>query len=194
MRPRDRSLKSGFTLVETIISMSILVFLILALFTIMTSNLTALFNSKSRSIALNLAQEKIENLKNLSYDNLATQGGNIYPAGSIVDDEVIIRNNLRFRIHTDIRYIDNPYDGNALGTIPNKPTDLYSYDYKKATVEIYTATGTTKLAVLSTDVAAKAAETSSNTGVLIIRVIDASGSPVSNATVQVTNTNPNPDV
>jgi len=186
--------KPGFTIIETIFSMAILTFLILALFSIMTSNLAALFNTKSRSVALNIAQEKIEDLKNMPYDSLATVSGTIYPAGAVLDQETLVRNNLRLKVTTDIRYVDNTYDGNATGTVPNKPVDLYSYDYKKITVRIYTANGSQKLAELSSDIAAKAAETAGNTGVLIVRVINAAGAPVENATVQIINTNPNPDV
>lgn len=165
--------------------------LLVALFTIITTNLAHLFQSKARSIALQVAQESLENLKNMSYDSLATKQGTIYPPGTINDDEILTRNNLRFKIHTDIRYVDDPYDGLASG---GSKVDLYPYDYKKATIQIYTANGTQKLAEISTDIAAKAAETTGNTGVLIIRVINAAGLPVEAASVQITNPIPNPDV
>ena len=184
---------AGFTLIESLFGMVILTILLVALFTIISTNLANLFQSKARSMALAIAQEKLENLKNLPYDSLATQGGTIYPSGSIPDNENLTHNNLRFRVHIDIRYVDNDYDGNIGGT-GGKPADLYPYDYKKATVQIYTATGSMKLAELSSDVAAKAAETTGNTGVLILRVINAAGTPVEGATVQITNTKQSPNV
>lgn len=192
---RHRSLPpSGFTILETIIGTTILTVVTLALFAVMSANLTSLFQGKARGIALAIAQEKMEDLKNLPYDSLSTKSGTIYPAGTIPDSETITRNGLKFNILIDIRYIDNPYDGDAAGTVQGKPADLYSYDYKKVTVQILNPSGTTQLAKLSTDIAAKAAETAGNTGVLLIKVINAAGSPVENASVQITNTNPNPDV
>ncbi len=184
----------GYTIIEALIGITILTMVTLALFAVMTANLTTLFQSRARGIALAIAQEKIENLKNLPYDSLATQTGTIYPAGAIADNETIVRNGLTFKVHTDIRYVDNTYDGNAAGTIQGKPADLYSYDYKKVTIQISTPTGSAQLAELSSDIAAKAAETAGNTGVLLIKAINAAGNPVEGAMVQITNTNPNPDV
>ncbi len=191
LRSTQRRHPTGFTLIESLIGMVIMTILLVALFTIITTNLAHLFQSKARSIALQVAQEKLENLKNMPYDALATKAGTIYPPGNIDDNETLTRNNLRFKIHTDIRYVDNPYDGLSSG---GSSIDLYPYDYKKATIQIYTANGAQKLAEISTDIAAKAAETTGNTGVLIIRVINAAGNPVEGATVQVINLNPNPDV
>ena len=188
------SKRPGFTIIESLIGITILTMVSIALFSVMASNLSNLFQSKARGIALAIAQEKIEDLKNLPYDSLSTQGGNIYPPGSILDNEDMTRNGLKFRIHTDIRYIDNDYDGNASGTVSGKPVDLYSYDYKKVTITITDPKGTTQLAQLSSDIAAKAAETAGNTGVLLVKVIDAAGIAVEGATVQITNQNPNPDV
>ncbi|MCC7543322.1 carboxypeptidase regulatory-like domain-containing protein [bacterium] len=185
---------AGYTIIEALIGITILTMVTLALFAVMTANLTTLFQSRARGIALAIAQEKLENLKNLPYDSLATQSGTIYPAGTIPDNETIIRNGLTFKVHTDIRYVDNSYDGNVTGTVQGKPTDLYSYDYKKVTIQVSTPTGSAQLAELSSDIAAKAAETAGNTGVLLIKAINASGNPVEGATVQITNTNPNPDV
>lgn len=193
-RRPDLRKRNGFTIIESLIGITILTMVSIALFAVMASNLTNLFQSKARGIALAIAQEKIENLKNLPYDSLSTQAGTIYPPGNVLDDETITRNNLNFKIHTDIRYIDNEYDGNAAGTVGGKPVDLYSYDYKKITITISDPKGSTQLAELSSDVAAKAAETAGNTGVLLVKVINAAGSPVENATVQITNQNPNPDV
>lgn len=193
LTPSKSQQPRGFTLIESLFGMVILTILLVALFTIISTNLAHLYQSKARSIALQIAQEKLENLKNLPYDSLATQTGTIYPAGTISDNEIILRNNLRFRIHTDIRYVDNDYDGNSAGG-GGKPADLYPYDYKKTTIQVFAGTGQLKLAELSSDVAAKAAETSGNTGVLIIRVINAAGTPVEGATVKITNTKQSPNV
>ncbi len=186
--------KLGFTLIETVIAMSLMAFMFLAIFSLITTNLTLLFSSKIRSTSIGLAQEKLEELKNLPYDSLATKSGSIYPAGTILDEEIITRNGLKLNVVTDIRYVDNQFDGNLDGTVPSKPVDLYPYDYKKATITIMSTDKKKTYARLSTDIAAKTAETAGNTGVLIVKVIDANGNPIEAANVSIVNTQLSPAV
>ena len=150
--------------------------------------------SKAKVSAVALANEKMEVIRNMSYDDLATQTGPIYPPGDILDSEIIESNSMEFRVETDIRYVDDPYDGNAAGTIPGKPQDIYPYDYKKVTVTIYKTDRTASLAILSTNVSSKAAETPTNTGILYLCIIDAAGAPVSMAEVIVVNDDVSPPV
>jgi hypothetical protein len=194
LRRNQISYHAGVSLVETIIGLSLMAFMLLAIFTLITVNYNLLFSSKAKSIGITLAQEKVEELKNMPYDSLSTQRGTIYPAGNIDDEIVESRNNLRFLVKTDIRYVDNNYDGNNEDTVPGQPRDLYPYDYKKITVTTLSPDGRRQYAQISTDIAAKAAETSGNTGVLIVRVIDANGNPVEAATVKVQNSSLSPEV
>lgn len=150
--------------------------------------------SKAKVAAVALANEKMEMIRNMPYDDLATLTGPIYPAGDIPDSEILEKNSMEFRVETDIRYIDDPFDGNAMGTIEGKPVDVYPYDYKKVTVTVYKTDRTASLAILSTNVASKAAETATNTGILYLCVIDAAGTPVANADVLITNDNVSPAV
>lgn len=184
----------GFTLIETVISMSLMAFMFLAIFSLITTNLSLLFSSKLRTTSVGLAQEKLEELKNLPYDSLATQSGTIYPAGTIPDEEVVSRNGLKLKVVTDIRYVDNDFDGNLSGTAPSKPVDLYPYDYKKVTISVQSMDKKKTYARLSSDIAAKTAETAGNTGVLIVKVIDANGNPVEAANVSISNTQQSPAV
>jgi protocatechuate 3,4-dioxygenase beta subunit len=117
----------------------------------------------------------------------------------LLDDENVTRNNFKFRVHTTISYVDDPYDGYstcpcASGPAQGKPKDLYPYDYKKSEISVYLRSSGQRIAMVTTDVAGKAAETSSNTGILNITVLNASGQPVANANVHIVNTVPNPDV
>lgn len=186
--------KKGLSAIEIIVSISVLSMVILAISSIFTFNLSMITLTKARSVGLGLATEKLENLKNMPYDSLATQHGTIYPSGNIPDNENVSVSGLKLRVDTVITYVDNPYDGNYDGTIAGKPKDIYPYDYKKVTVKVYLATGNREVATLSTDIAGKVAETSSNTGIILIKVLDANGNPLPGASVHITNINPNPDV
>jgi hypothetical protein len=191
--------EGGFTLVELVFGAVIMAMMVAAVGELYISNLNTVVLGKSRALGLAIANEKIETLRDLPYDSLATQGGNIYPPGNIMDNEVVVRDSFKFNVHTDISYVDDPYDGYitcpcASGPAKGKPQDLYPYDYKKAQITVTLASSNVKVATLTTDLAGKAAETSSNTGILSITVLDASGNPVQNANVTITNINPSPAV
>jgi hypothetical protein len=65
--------------------------------------------------------------------------------------------------------------------------DSVPVDYKRISVEALKVGTPTILTKLSSNAAAKAAETPSNTGMLLVKVTNAQGAPVSDATVTVTN-------
>lgn len=174
--------------------MVILTIIIISTVELFAGNVLSLGLGRARAAGLALANEKLEYLRDLPYDSLATQHGAIYPAGSISDDEYLTRNNIRFRVHTDISYVDDPFDGNLDGTISGKPKDLYPYDYKKAEITVYTVNGGSKVSTLTTNIGAKAAETSSNTGILRVKVLNANGQAVEDASVHITNTTVSPGV
>lgn len=187
---RNHTLKNnqgGFTLLESVIAMVMVAIIVVSSVSLFSSNMLSLQLGNSRSAALALANEKMEYLRDLPYDSLATQNGDIYPGGSINDNQEITRNNIKFRVNIRIKFVDDPFDGNAEGTVPSKPTDLYSYDYKQAEVKIYTVNDNRLSAMLSTNISGKAAETATNTGILRIKVLDANGQPVEAASVNISN-------
>ncbi|TAK89206.1 prepilin-type N-terminal cleavage/methylation domain-containing protein [Patescibacteria group bacterium] len=184
----------GFTLLESLVGVAIVAIMATAVVSVFATNIVTMNLSQSRSTGLALANEKMEYLRDLPYDSLATQHGAIYPAGNILDTETVTRNNASYRVETSIRYVDDPFDGNLDGTINGKPQDLYPYDYKQAEIKVYTAKTNVKVATLTTNVAAKAAETSSSTGILRTKVQDANGQPVADATVHITNPSVSPAV
>lgn len=186
--------KQGFTLIESLVGVAIVAIMAVAIVGLFSSNLITMNLSQKRATGLALANEKMEYLRDLPYDSLATQNGPIYPAGNISDTETVTRNNAVYRVDTLIRYVDDPFDGNLDGTIAGKPQDLYPYDYKLAEIKVFVANTNTKVATLTTNIAAKAAETSSSTGILRTKVQDANGQPVPDATVHITNTTVNPAV
>lgn len=186
--------QQGFSLLEAIISVAMVSMMAVAVVGLFSGNILSLGLSQSRATGLALANEKMEYLRDLPYDSVATQDGPIYPAGTILDNEDVTRNGIKFRVQTFIKYADDPFDGNLDGTIAGKPQDLYPYDYKLAEIRVYLRNNNAKVATLTTNIAAKAAETASNTGILRINVQDANGQPVEDATVKITNTTLNPNV
>ena len=191
--------EGGFTLVEVVFGAVIMALMVASIGQLFISNINTVVLGKSRAIGVALVNEKMEALRDLPYDSVATQAGTIYPPGNILDNETVVKDNYKFSVHTDINYVDDPYDGYAScpcasGPAAGKPQDLYPYDYKKAQITVKLASSGAVVATATTDIAGKAAETSSNTGILQVKVIDSNGLPVANANVTILNTSPNPDV
>lgn len=185
---------SGFTLVEILVDISIFALVALAVLSAYMASFRTLDLSKAKIAAVALANERMEGLRNMPYDSLATEHGLIYPPGNLLDNETIIRQGITFNVKISISYVDDPFDGNAAGTIAGKPKDLYSYDYKKAEVTVSKEGMSGHLARLTSNVAAKAAETPSNSGIVRICVVDSASLPVSGATITIYNDQVSPKV
>lgn len=190
----DSQREGGFTLIETILGLVVMSIMVLAVSNLFISNLQSVTLGKARAIGLAVANEQIEYLRDLPYQSVATAGGAIYPPGTIPDSQTLTRGGYNFTVKTEINYVDDPYDGISSGPANGKPKDLNPADYRKAQIDVYLKSSGQLVAKLTTDIAGKAAETASSTGIISIRVIDANGQPVANASVHITNTNPTPDV
>jgi len=150
--------------------------------------------AKAKTAAVALANEKMEEIHNMPYDSLTTEHGLIYPPGTLKDNEEFVRRGVKFNVNIVISYIDDEYDGNLDGTIIGKPKDLYPYDYKKVEVKVSKVGRSGYLSQLTTNIAAKAAETPSNTGIIKLCVVDSTGAPISGATLTVQNSEVEPAV
>gem|GEM_PF-657685 len=186
--------KRGFTLIELLIDFTILALVAGAIVSGYFASYKSIGLAAAKSTAVAIANEKIELLRNMPYDSLATKQGAIYPPGDILDNETLQRNGSDFSIKTAIAYIDDPYDGNIAGTIAGKPTDIYPYDYKKIEVSVYKPGKKSPLAKLSSNVSAKAAETPTDTGIIRVCVIDSNRQPVVAAIVNISNSSITPAV
>ncbi len=181
------NLVSGFTLVETLVALGVLGIFFASVAIILQLVLQNVAESRIRSVALSLAQEKMENVRNLPYNQVGTQGG--IPQGALLQSEIKNINSLDFTVKTSIIYIDDPFDGVA-------PNDLLNTDYKRVRIEIdwQGAYPSRYPVALVANVAPKGIETLAGGGTLYIQVFNSSGIPVSNATVAVDNTSINPNI
>ena len=171
------------TLIEVILDAAILSALATIVIMSLLTSLRTVTHSSVVSTAAQLANEQIETLRNYSYNDLTTQNGAIFPPGNIMDQQTVTKDKNTLSVLTDIRYVDDPYDGQAGGA----QHDLNPADYKRITVTIVEPATNETLATLSTDIASRAAETNSNTGVLKVTVLDANGVALPGAHVSITN-------
>ena len=106
---------SGFTIIELLITTFVIGTIVTGLFGFFVLSLRTAQESERRLVAVALANEKMELIRNLPYVNVGTSGG--VPSGSILQEEAVDRNGLTYTVRTDIRYVDDPYDGQAEGSI-----------------------------------------------------------------------------
>lgn len=198
--------EGGVTLLELVISLSVLAIVSLSMFTLYANLINGMFVAKQKAIATTLATNQMEYLKGLSYDSLAVAGGSIYSPNPLPATTTEVLNNIPYTVKTSINYVDDAYDGCT--NYPNQaakelycrnyppPTgspavDTNPQDYKIVNVKVRDKFNKT-LAEVDTQIAARVAETSSTTGAMLVTVIDDTGNPISGATVGVTNTTISP--
>ncbi len=172
----------GFTLIETLVSLAIFILLI----TVVNSTASAIIREvhafRANTALSGLADQYVEIARNLPYSQVGTLSGN--PHGSLPDmpnPTTAIVNGISYQIYYVVNYIDDPADG----TIVNG-TDFAPNDYKQIKLYIKnTATGVTT-SFLS-NISPKGLESLNGGGALAIKVFDAVGQPVPNASINITN-------
>lgn len=180
----------GFTLAESMVTLGIVSFALVSGAGILTIALKTSATARAKTAAIGIANEFMELYRNLSYDQIGTTTG--WPAGSIPSSRNISRSGLTFTATTRVDYIDDPFDGNAAGTIIGKPRDTAPNDYKRMEIKILSSDKT--LTTLTTIISPRGLESAPNTGSLLLKVFDATGQPVPEATIQITNSTTAPQV
>lgn len=183
-----RKIQRGQILVTILVSIAIFAILSHVVFSLIFYSYRLNTLNRSRITGRHLAQEKIELIRNLSYDDIGTQGG--IPNGPIPQIESIIRNEIEFEVRTTIVYIDDEFDDTA-------PTDLLPTDYKRARVEVsWDSISSSRQSpiVLMSDIAPKGVESIEGGGTLSILVFNANGEPVPQAEVRIQASATNPAV
>lgn len=172
----------GFALVELLVGSAVFLIVAVGVYGAFTTTLNLISTSRSKVVAMDLANEQFEIVRNLPYANVGIVNG--IPAGSLPHVQTLVRSGFTFIATTTVRNIDDPFDG----TIDGSPDDLSPADNKLVEIEIGCAACKNFQPVfVNTRVAPKNLETASTNGALFINVLDASGQPVPDAAVHVVN-------
>lgn len=181
----------GQSLIGILIAMAIFSILSQTVLTIAAASYRFVAYNRARITARHLAQEKIEFIRNLPYDNVGTSGG--IPSGTLPQTENITRNGLRFTVTMSIIFVDDIFDGTQGGT----PPDTLATDYKRIRVAVSwegIESSNSNPVVLLTDIAPKGIETTEGGGTLSIIVFDANGDPVPEANLHVVQNSVTPNI
>ncbi|MFM2415006.1 MAG: hypothetical protein RI911_699 [Candidatus Parcubacteria bacterium] len=183
-----RSRTRGFSLVEALISIAIMGMFI-TLFQGYSVILIAIKTVRNKLTQASIANERIEIIHNMPYDSVGIVSG--VPAGIIPATEYITRAGNTYRVDTFVRNMDDPFDG----TIDGIPDDTSPIDYKIAEVAITCTTCSgSPLISLTGRISPPGLESATTSGLLLVRAIDATGTPLSGATVRIVNSAVTPTI
>ena len=173
--------QSGFTLIEMVVSIGIMVLVMLGIFGAFQYTYKIIYRGKIQVLSTQLANEQLEIIRNLPYEKVGIVNG--IPSGVLIYEQTKIRNGVPFKLSTTLRNIDDPFDG----TIGGSPNDLSPADSKQAevTVSCTSCAMQTTSVILNTRIAPDGLESSTGGGALFISVFDSAGSRVAQANVHI---------
>lgn len=120
--------QDGFTLVEMIIALTLLLLVALSFIPMFVFISEASQNNRVQLIAQKLASSKIEEIRALPYEQVGTVGGN--PEGVISPEYKEPIDGITFTVKTNIWWVDDPSDNDPGGNDPDP------YDYKRVKVTV----------------------------------------------------------
>ena len=172
--------QQGFTLIESLITIVVVTILFFGVYNLIIYSIKITNENKYRAAAAIVANQKIERVRNLPYDDIGTVSGMVH--GAIPDDETITKGGSVFEVNTLVKYEDDIFDGVA------STTDTIPTDYKSASVKVsWNGPFGQKNIIASTIIAPKGIETNAGGGTLVISIFNASGLPVDLADVHIEN-------
>src|SRR3989344_592766 len=178
----------GMGLADVTVGVALTLIIFLSICGVLRASLLLSALTKAKSSAIALANERVEHVRALAYDDVGTLGG--IPAGLIEAEEDATVNDVPFGVHTFVQYVDDAADGLGASDENGVPAD-----YKRVRVAVsYAISGVGKEVSLVTNVAPSGIETTEGGGTLRIDVANETGVPVAGATVHIENTDTNPDI
>ena len=166
----------AFTLIDVLVGISLIVIIFLGILGAYQLALKVVALSQAKITATALANQKLEEARNLPYQKVGIEGRD--EAGAIKAVEYYPLDTQYYTITSDVACRNNPADG---------PGDTCLCDYKTVRVSVSWTGFFAGEISLATDIAPKndIQECQKKGGVLEISVFDAKGQPVSNIEVQI---------
>lgn len=171
----------GATLIDALVSTALMLVVFVGIAAAFRLSIEVVTNNKARAGALVLANERVEYIRSLPYDSVATVGG--VPAGSIPSTETIEFNGITYTRRTIVLYADDPKDGS--GALDEN--DILT-DYKQVKTEVsWESKQGARHITLVTRVSPPGLETAAPGGVLSLAITNSAGQPLRDAQVRIVN-------
>jgi hypothetical protein len=185
---KKTGLVAGFTLVEAVVGSAVFLIIAITAYQAYASIFKLAELDQDKVLALELANEQFEIVRNLPYANIGVPDG--IPTGVIPENQTLVRGGVTFNVSTIIRNITISLGAEeASSTASTSPAEKLV----AVTISCPTCSNFSPL-TLTSDVAPKNIITDTTQGALTINAIDASGNPISGADVTVTNSQVTPSI
>ncbi len=178
----------GMTLVDVIVGIALVVVVFVGIFGLLRASLQVSGLAKLKAAATEIAESQMEYIRSLEYDEIGTSGG--IPSGIIPQNATSTNAGMVFAIRTYIVYVDDAADGIGAADTTGITTD---YKLAKVTVSYQAANQQRQITVLS-NISPDGIETTTGGGTIRVSVVNAVGSPVSGASVRITNPSASPAI
>ena len=180
---------SGFTLIEAMVVLFVVSLITLTFYETWNLGTKHIANAKYRLGATALANQQMEIIRSLIFDDIGTVSG--IPSGTLAQDQTLHVNNTVYDVHTVVQFVDDPTDGTlSLGS------DLAPNDYKKVTITVSWGDASDSETVDTTSIFSLdgVESVAAGTGILSVNVLNNAGVGVANASVHITNTSVTPNI
>lgn len=178
---KSTSMQKGMSLVEVIIAAAVIVLVFGGLMASFQLMVALIGKSKAESGALALANERLEYIRSLPYNDVGTVGG--IPSGNLAQNASTTLNGVVYFERVLIEYVDAEDDG----TGADDENGIVA-DYKRVKVEYsWDDKGETDSLSLISNIVPEGIETTEGGGTLRVNVFDATVQPVSGAEVRLYN-------
>ena len=185
------SYSRGMTLIDTIVGSALMLLVFLGIAAAFQLSVDVVTNNKARAGAIALSNERMEYIRSLPYNSVATLGG--IPAGAIAQIETVMLNGVTYTRRTSILYADDQGDGTGL-----LDTNAIIVDYKVVRVDVaWSVKGSDRHITLTTRVQPPSGMEINCTapcGSILVSVFNTAAEPVQNAQVRIVNTSTNPTI
>lgn len=180
--------KNGFSILEVVSAVFIFSIVTISIYGSFSAGLKSLAQSKHRIAATELANEKMEIIRNMNYADIGTQGG--IPSGVLPQNETVWKSNQKFNVRTTIVYVDDPLDG-----LNPDDSNGVSRDYRKVRVEVtWAGVQLGRGVILVSNFVPNGVENEAGGGTLRFNVIDSTGVGISGVDTHIVNNSTDPHV
>ena len=166
--------QNGFSLIEVVVGSALFLVIALAAYGAYTSLFQVVQLNQTKFLAIALADEQFEIIRNMPYSNVGLTTG--IPQGTLPQTQTITRGSIPFTVTLTIRNVD-------------LASSTYQASSKLVVVDIACSTCKNFTPVdLTGQVAPANLQSAGTGGALIVQVLDSSGNPVVGATVNMIST------
>lgn len=178
----------GFTLIEAMVVLFVVSLITLTFYETWNVGTNNIINAKFRLGASAIANQHMEMIRALTFDNIGTTTG--IPVGTITENQNVQANNTIYTVHTTVQFVDDATDG-TLGF-----GDVAPNDYKKVTLVVSWGNASPSETISMTSIFSLdgVESVAAGTGILSINVLNGAGVGVAGATVSIVNTDIVPNV